>query len=270
MLSFTTVPAFSLLCLPLVGVACSSNSGESSPRTVPSTALALQAETSRGSGAETTTPVRHLVVIFQENVSFDHYFGTYPVATNPAGDPQFVADRDTPTVNGLTSFLLTSNPNGVNPARVDRSHVNQCDQDHDYTAEQQAYDNGLADGFIKFTANMATGCDPAQAMSYFDGNTVTALWNYAQQFAMSDNSFNTTYGPSTPGAINLVSGQTHGVVQSTGDVSVRRRGWNGDQRCTALLRRLLEPRDGRVGASPNGIRRPSSLRTTIRMATPTT
>jgi phospholipase C len=78
------------------------------------------------------TPIRHLVVIFQENVSFDHYFGTYPVAANPAGEPQFVADSDTPTVNGLNEFLLTTNPNGVNPSRVDRSHVNQCDQNHEY------------------------------------------------------------------------------------------------------------------------------------------
>ena len=45
-------------------------------------------------------------------------------------------------------------------------------------------------------------------MGYYDGNTVTALWNYAQHFAMSDNSFGTTFGPSTPGALNLVAGQT--------------------------------------------------------------
>ena len=49
-------------------------------------------------------------------------------------------------------------------------------------------------------------------MGYYDGNTVTALWNYAQHFAMSDNFFDTNFGPSTPGAINLISGQTHGVI----------------------------------------------------------
>jgi phospholipase C len=47
-------------------------------------------------------------------------------------------------------------------------------------------------------------------MNYYDGNTVTGLWNYAQNFAMSDNSFSTTFGPSTPGVLNLISGQTHG------------------------------------------------------------
>jgi phospholipase C len=40
---------------------------------------------------QTTTPIKHLVVIFQENVSFDHYFATYPVAQNPGGEPLFVA-----------------------------------------------------------------------------------------------------------------------------------------------------------------------------------
>ena len=57
-------------------------------------------------------------------------------------------------------------------------------------------------------------------MGYYDGNTVTALWNYAQNFAMSDNSYGTTFGPSTPGVINLVSGQTNGAIATlngTGD-----------------------------------------------------
>ncbi len=52
-------------------------------------------------------------------------------------------------------------------------------------------------------------------MGYYDGNTVTGLWNYAQNFAMSDNSYDTTFGPSTPGALNLVSGQTHGVTPAS-------------------------------------------------------
>jgi phospholipase C len=49
-------------------------------------------------------------------------------------------------------------------------------------------------------------------MGYYDGNTVTALWNYAQHFVMSDNFFSTTFGPSIPGHLNLVSGQTHGAM----------------------------------------------------------
>ncbi len=82
--------------------------------------------------------------------------------------------------------------------------------DHDYTAEQQAFDGGLMDLFPLYTGTPGpppTGSGPTQTnglvMGYFDGNTVTALWNYAQFFAMNDNSFGTTFGPSTPGVINL-------------------------------------------------------------------
>ncbi len=176
---------------------------------------------------KTATPIKHLVVIFQENVSFDHYFGTYPVATNPKGEPPFHARPGTPTVNGFTNALLNNNPNlnpangsgATNPFRLDRSQAVTADQDHDYTAEQQAYDMGLLDLYPLYAG--VPGPPPAGGgvvdttglnLGYFDGNTVTAIWNYAQYFAMNDNSFSTTFGPSTPGVINLTSGQTNGVA----------------------------------------------------------
>jgi phospholipase C len=159
----------------------------------------------------TATPIQHLVVIFQENVSFDHYFGTYPNATNPAGEPSFQASPSTPSVNGLTAALVTSNPNLANPQRLDRSQALTCDQDHGYKDEQKAFDNGLMDKFIQF-ASGGSCTDKSIVMNYYDGNTVTALWNYAQNFAMSDNSYSTGFGPSTVGALNLISGQTHGAT----------------------------------------------------------
>src|SRR5262245_51835333 len=161
----------------------------------------------------TATPIQHLVVIFQENVSFDHYFGTYPYATNPPGEPDFHARFGTPTVNGLlTSGLLNNNPNSANPQRLDRvlAQLVTCDQDHGYKHEQSAFDHGLMDKFVE-TLNGSSCSDKTIVMDYYDGNVVTALWNYAQRFAMSDNSYNTTFGPSSPGAINLVSGDTGNV-----------------------------------------------------------
>ena len=56
------------------------------------------------------------------------------------------------------------------------------------------------------------GQNDSVVMGYFDGNTVTALWNYAQNFAMSDDFFGTTFGPSTPGALNVVAGNTYPVT----------------------------------------------------------
>ncbi len=182
------------------------------------TLAALVADsTAIATASATTTPIHHVVIIFQENVSFDHYFGTYPVAANPSGEPVFVAKSGTPSVNGLSGGLMTANPNGVNPFRLDRTQAATCDQDHDYLPEQQAFDFGLMDKFPQYAGVGAPGCPDYGhgqnlVMGYYDGNTVTAIWNYAQNFAMSDNSFDTTFGPSTPGAINLVSGQTNGAT----------------------------------------------------------
>ena len=67
-----------------------------------------------GAQSGTSTPIKHLVVIFQENVSFDHYFGSYPKALNPAGQPRFIAKPGTPAVNGYTDGLLYNNPNALN------------------------------------------------------------------------------------------------------------------------------------------------------------
>src|SRR3984957_6393880 len=88
---------------------------------------------------DTTTPIKHVVVIFQENASFDHYFGTYPIAANPPGSPTFFAALDTPTINGITAVGPTGGPG--------RANALTCDQNHAYTAEQQAVDAGTLDAF---------------------------------------------------------------------------------------------------------------------------
>ncbi len=59
----------------------------------------------------TKTPIKHLVVIFQENHSFDVYFATYPVALNPPGQPPFRPRPGTPSINGFTPTLIERNPN---------------------------------------------------------------------------------------------------------------------------------------------------------------
>src|ERR1035438_4968834 len=53
----------------------------------------------------TATPIKHVVVIFDENQSFDHYFGTYPNAANPQDEPAFKAAASTPEVNGLSGVI---------------------------------------------------------------------------------------------------------------------------------------------------------------------
>jgi phospholipase C len=198
--------------------------------------------------ARTATPIKHVVVIFQENVSFDHYFGTYPKAMNLSGETPFTASSHTPKVNNLANpldvnhnfgplvgvDLLNHNPNSnpnapaapnnsrtngagaSNPFRLSPSQALTADQGHNESPEESAYNNGLMDGFPAFVGTAGpppTGIgSKAVVMGYYDGNTVTALWNYAQHFALNDNNYTTQFGPSTPGAINLISGQANGVA----------------------------------------------------------
>jgi phospholipase C len=203
----------------------------------------------RGRGRGNSSPIKHVVVIFQENSSFDHYFGTYPNAANPAGDPRFTPAPGTPQVHTIPPVLLTANPNGANPQRLGRADWPLCDMSHDYDPELREWNGGKMDRFITesidyersddtrspstyghvpagvtggVTAGNCTTRLPGhtadqdqatnkQVMDYYDGNTVTALWNYAQHGVLFDSAFGATFGPSTPGAINLVSGQTGGV-----------------------------------------------------------
>jgi phospholipase C len=213
----------------------------------------------------TKTPIKHLVVIFQENVSFDHYFGTYPVAQNNPGETPFHPSRHTPkSINTLLTPLDTmhnfrplmgvdlinhnpnSNPNAPvapnnakhngagasNPFRLSPAQALTNDQGHNESPEESAYNNGNMDGFPAWTgtAGPPPSAPPAAVattglvMGYYDGNTVTALWNYAQHYALNDNHYTTQFGPSSPGAINLISGQSNGfaaminVLGSTGNL----------------------------------------------------
>ncbi|WP_427173175.1 phospholipase C [Arthrobacter sp. 92] len=179
----------------------------------------------------TATPIKHVVVIFGENVSFDHYFATYPKATNTSGESQqgtgtgaatFAAAKDTPkdiATLAHDNLLAPQNPNSVQPSRLSPAQAVTCDQDHKYTSEQKAYNGGLMNLFVENTSKDACGAGqygrPGLTMDYYDGNTVTGLWNYAQNYSMSDSHFSTVFGPSSPGALNLVSGQTHGVSEFT-------------------------------------------------------
>jgi phospholipase C len=191
----------------------------------------------------TTTPIKHVVIIFGENVSFDHYFATYPDALNLPRETPFVKADTTQKANNLktpldvnnsftatSTVLLTNNPNktnvqngagAVDPFRLTAKQASTADQNHAYGAEQAASNAGAMDLFplkagVPTPGNIPMSPDPGtgMVMGYYDGNTVTALWNYAQRFAMNDNSWTTQFGPSTPGAINLVSGQTNGAINT--------------------------------------------------------
>ena len=105
------------------------------------------------SSASTATPIKHIVIIFQENVSFDHYFATYPHAMNGANGSRFTSDQHTASINGLSASpaLLTNNTNSANPFRLDPSQQRTCDITHSYTGEQKEYNGGLMDKFVQIS-----------------------------------------------------------------------------------------------------------------------
>jgi phospholipase C len=185
----------------------------------------------------TATPIKYLVVLYPENASFDRYFGLYPVALNPDGEPPFQAGPGTPAVNGLTETLLEHNPNQSNPFRIARLDSFTCDANHAYPEELLARNQGLMNRYVEYGASgpSAQELDPDTPalearvkaeefchrnehgnydtdLGYFDGNTVTALWHYAQYFALSDNFFATMAGQSTRGHLNLVAGDVYGAL----------------------------------------------------------
>lgn len=234
MTSRTTTNKMAMIALLLLSACASSRSG--GIPAVPAAASRAVTGMTEQNALATATPIKHLVVIFSENESFDHYFGTYPKAANPVGEPAFLPAAGTPEVNGYLRdpSLLTRNPNTLsaanlatgiapslmNPFRIDRAQFDTKSQNHAYTPEQRATNGGRMDGFVAYTGRGSNGGagafgTAAQVMGYFDGNTVTALWNYAQRFAMSDNAFTDSIGPSTPGALNVVAGTTNGGLNAT-------------------------------------------------------
>ena len=244
--------------LALVTAGCASNGVAPPLATVPPAPSTTAVVSGPGSPV---TPIKNIVIIFGENISYDHYFATYPKIAYNAADPtdsseidqtNFNAKATAPANNNLITplnpstfaaianpALLTANANGTtgsgaaynganatNPFLFWNSQAATADQNHSAKPEQIAYDNGLMDQFPGSTGSTAivpvagsTGDTAAQlgkgqVMGYFDGTTLTALWNYAQGFAMNDNAYTSQFGPSTPGAINLISGQTNGLSQT--------------------------------------------------------
>src|SRR5262245_25780039 len=137
---------------------------------------------------DTGTPIEHVVIIFQENVSFDHYFATYPNAhpIDSSDGPAFTPRADTPLVNGLfAGGLLDHNPNTFNgqpaqPFRLSHAQAVTCDQDHNYKDEELSFNAGAMNRFPD-TVGVGTPCaqpdyghGKALVMGYYDGNTVTA------------------------------------------------------------------------------------------------
>jgi len=151
--------------------------------------------------------VHHVFVIYQENRSFDSYFGTFPGADNLAtAEARAHGFRQWDSIGKqwITPFLLNA--------------ADTLDADHSREALLAKSDHGRMDQFVAYEEkNLVdnSGTSPGYArqmgmltMAHEDCNTIPFLWMYAHRFALYDHIFQAMYGPSTPGNIDLIAGQT--------------------------------------------------------------
>ncbi|HZU77561.1 MAG TPA: alkaline phosphatase family protein, partial [Dehalococcoidia bacterium] len=148
--------------------------------------------------------IQHVVVIMQENRSFDSYFGTFPGADG------------IPMKNGTPSVCVPDPKNRqcVRPY-PDHADVNGGGP-HGAASATADIDHGKMDGFIAQAEAGQRGCtdqnNPVCAnaavpdvMGYHDGSDIPNYWAYARQFVLQDHMFEPTASWSLPAHLFLVS-----------------------------------------------------------------
>jgi phospholipase C len=165
-------------------------------------------------------PVQHIIVLMQENRSFDHYLGHLPghgqddVDVAPAGTsnplPPGVTDGSGSTVVPWTHGTSNcfDNPN------------------HSWSGSHQAWNQGANDGFViaSGTPNDDEGNDPtgSRAMTYYDDSDLPFYYQLASTFAISDRYFSEVLGPTFPNRLYLYAGSSFGIVGDDIDTDLHR------------------------------------------------
>lgn len=148
--------------------------------------------------------IRHVVVIVQENRSFDSYFGTFPGADGiPSRDGRFsVCVPDPRSRRCQRPFHDRADVNGGGP--------------HDGTASAADVDRGRMDGFVGEAERSAAGCEATEnpycgrsaapdVMGFHDGRDIPNYWTYASRFVLDDHMFSSQASWSLPAHLYLVS-----------------------------------------------------------------
>ena len=135
-----------------------------------------------------TSPIKHIVVIMQENRSFDNYFGTYPGANGIPKNVCMPPDPDHLNNGQCVKPFLSIDP------------ISE-DMPHGYQSSVTAYDNGKMDGFM-----LAENEDP-KTMSYYDNKTIPYYWDLAKRYVLADNFYSSVLSYSLPNHWYAVAGQ---------------------------------------------------------------
>ena len=187
--------------------------------------------------------IKYVFVLFQENRSFDFYFGTYPGArglfsqpasetpgfyqpiVNTAGDVEtispFLIPQSVKDVNGNTVLLYPEDTDSVNHGHT--AIDAKLNLNSSLVAQNNRYaftEEGITGGTLSADGTTYTGPVPTQAqvqkgelvVSHVNCDTAPFMWRYADRFTLFDNFFDTVIGPSTPNAIAMIAGQS-GMTQ---------------------------------------------------------
>ena len=147
--------------------------------------------------------IQHLVVLMQENHTFDNYFGTFPRAE---GFPK-----------GTCVPKLRSGPatNCLAPHHAVIAHTS--DPDHGQATALTAWDNGKMDGFV--WAQTDRNLDGSATMAYWDGTDLPLYWNLATDYVLGDRFFSSAWGASQTNHLYWVAAQSaggHGGIPAKG------------------------------------------------------
>jgi phospholipase C len=137
--------------------------------------------------ATSTTPIQHIVIIVQENRSFDNMFNGFPGAdTVQAGKSSTGQTIPLQKINLAVTY----------------------DPSHSHRAFEVEYDNGKMDGFDKEKIDQGTGAPTDFAYAYVDPSQIQPYWTMAQQYALADHMFATNESSSGPAHLYLVAGNS--------------------------------------------------------------
>ena len=144
-------------------------------------------------------PIKHIIIIMQENHTFDNYFGTYVGANGIPKNVCMPLAPDHIDHDCVKPFLSTD--------------VYSADMSHGYLSSKIANDNGKMDGF------MLAEAENNNTMSYYDNKTIPYYWNLAKHYVLADNFFSSVLSYSLPNHWYAVAGQApaasiyHGITQ---------------------------------------------------------
>ncbi len=174
-------PLFALTSLALaVCAACASGGGTSS------SAPFVPPAPGPSSGAPVGKYIKHVVIIVQENRSFENFFSGYPGADAPA-------------------YGYAMGKDGRRKIALRAITFNGPDLRHDWYASMHDWDNGKMDGFDDFgTKNPHNGPDPAY--THVEQRLIVPYWTMAQQYVLADHMFPTEFGGSFTGHLTLIAG----------------------------------------------------------------